>query len=311
MTNFTDFCETRKLHLLYQHRTILTVLDVLVLLGNAVVNTLVIYILIKTKDITKFSCRLICLLSVNDLAIASLAQTLFITQIYGTNCTAYLVYELVCRFLPRLSGYIIGVIGIDRYIRIRYKMKFKMILTNRLLITLMVLVFCIALTQVVLITLGMLLHKKTIFNSIALGIDIFLFIFVVCLQIRTIEATHSITKRAKNPEILQDIDKKITKLCSRIMISCIAFYLPYITVNCVRNKMYGIVSLKTKFLLDFLFMLSIIIVFLNSLANALLFLLSNVKARRFLKHAHKSTDNLENIEKDSQIMVTSFHYSAT
>ena len=304
MINFTNFCETRTLHILYQHRIILTVLDVLVLLGNAVVNTLVIYILIKTKDVTKFSCRLICLLSVNDLAIASVAQTLFLTQIYGTNCTTYLVYELVSRFLPRISGYIIGVTGIDRYVRIRYKMKFKMILTTRLLIILMVLIFFIALTQVVLITLGMLLQKKTIFNSIALGIDIFLFIFLVCLQIRTIEATHSTTKRAKNPEILQDINKKITKLCSRIMISCIAFYLPFLTVNCVRNKMYGIVSLKTKYLLDFLFMVSIIIVFLNSLANALLFLSSNVKARRFLRHAYRSTDNLEYIRNESQIMVT-------
>ena len=299
MINLTDFCEARILHLIYQHRAILTVLDVLVLLGNTVTNTLVIYILIKTKDITKFSCRLIFLLSVNDLAIALVAQTLFITQIYGTNCTAFLVYELVSRFLPRLSGYIIGVIGIDRYIRIRYKM-YKMILTTRLLIILMVLVICIALTQAMLITLGRLLHKKIIFNSTVLGIDFFLFIFVVCLQIRTITATNSTTKKAKNPEILQDVHKKITKLCSRIMISFIALYLPYVIVNCVRNKIYGIVTLETKFLLDFLFMISIIIVFLNSVANALLFLSSNVKARRFLKHAYRTTDNSENIRTESE-----------
>ena len=299
MINLTDFCEARILHLIYQHRAILTVLDVLVLLGNTVTNTLVIYILIKTKDITKFSCRLIFLLSVNDLAIALVAQTLFITQIYGTNCTAFLVYELVSGFLPRLSGYMIGVIGIDRYIRIRYKM-FKMILTTRLLIILMVLIICIALTQVMLITLGRLLHKKIIFHSTVLGIDIFLFIFVVCLQIRTITTTNSTTKKTKNPEILQDVHKKITKLCSRIMISFIALYLPYEIVNCVRSKIHGIVSLKTKFLLDFLFMISIIIVFLNSVANALLFLSSNVKARRFLKHAYRSTDNSENIRTESE-----------
>ena len=304
MMNFTDFCEARVLHLIDQHRAILTVLDILVLLGNAVANTLVIYILLKTEEITKFSYRLMFLLSANDLAIASIAQTLFITYIYGANCIVFSVYQLVCRFIPRISGYIIGVIGTDRYVRIRYKMKFKMILTTRLLVILMVLIFCVASTQVVLITVGMFFQMKIIFSSTVLGIDIFLFLFVVCLQIRTITTTNSTTKRAKNPELLQDVNKKITKLCSRVLMSCIVFYLPYMIVNCVRNKIHGIVSLKTKFLQDFLLLVSIIIVFLNSLVNALLFLSSNVKARRFLKHPYRTTEKLEYLRKDPLPMAT-------
>ena len=300
MINFTEFCETSILHLTHHHRVLLTVLDVPALLANAVANTLVICILIKTKAVTKFSCQLICLLSVNDLAIASVAQTLFIINIYGANCAANLTYQLVSRFLPRLSGYTIGVIGIDRYIRIRYKMNFKMILTTRFLIILMVLVLCVASIQAVLITLGFLLHKEKIFSSVAVGMDIFLFIFVVCLQIRTIATTNSTTKGAKNPEILQDVNRKITKLCSRIMISCTVFYIPYMIVDGVRNKIRGVVSLKTKFLLDFLFMMSIIFVFLNSFVSAVIFLSSNVKARRFLKHAYKSTDNLQNIRRNPE-----------
>ena len=305
--NSTNFCEThfRSIsHLIHEHRATLTVLDVLILLGNAVANTLVIYVLIKTKEITKFSCKLMCLLSVNDLAIASVAQTLFITEIYGANCTINVAYQLISRFLPRLSGYIIGVIGIDRYIRIRYKMNFKSILTTKLLIILMVLIFLIALTQVMLIMLGIILHKKAIFSSTVLGIDIFLFICVVYLQIRTITTTNSTKKKASNPEVLQDVNKKITKLCSQIMICYIAFYLPYMIINCVRNKMHEAVSLKTKSLLDFLFMVSIIIVYFHSLVNALLFLSSNVKARRFLKQACKSSENLESVRKESGITVS-------
>ena len=92
MMNFTDFCEARVLHLIDQHRAILTVLDILVLLGNAVANTLVIYILLKTEEITKFSYRLMFLLSANDLAIASIAQTLFITYIYMEQIVLYFQY---------------------------------------------------------------------------------------------------------------------------------------------------------------------------------------------------------------------------
>ena len=179
-----------------------------------------------------------------------------------------------------------------------------MILTTRLLVILMVLIFCVASTQVVLITVGMFFQMKIIFSSTVLGIDIFLFLFVVCLQIRTITTTNSTTKRAKNPELLQGVNKKITKLCSRVLISCIVFYLPYMIVNCVRNKIHGIVSLKTKFLQDFLLLVSIIIVFLNSLVNALLFLSSNVKARRFLKHPYRTTEKLEYLRKDPLPMAT-------
>ena len=305
--NFTSICRTHFgsiSHLIHEHRAVLTVLDVLILLGNTVANTLVIYVLIKTKEITKFSCKLLCLLSVNDLAIASIAQTLFITEIYGASCVTNLTYQLVSRFLPRLSGYTIGVIGIDRYVRIRYKMNFKSILTTKLLIILMVLIFLIALTQVGLITLGILLHKKTIFSNTVLGIDIFLFICVVYLQIGTIKTTSSTQKKASNPEVLKDVNKKITKLCTRIMISYITFYLPYMIINCVRNKMHGTVSLETKSLLDFLFMVSIIIVYFNSLVNALLFLSSNVKARQFLKQACTSSENLAYMRKESGITVT-------
>ena len=73
----------------------------------------------------------------------------------------------------------IGVTGIDRYVRIRYKIKFKVILATRLLIILMAFIFCVTSIQVLLITFGTLLHKESVFSSTALGIDIFLFIFVV------------------------------------------------------------------------------------------------------------------------------------
>ena len=93
------------------------------------------------------------------------------------------------------------------------------------------------------------------------------------------------------------------------MISCTAFYIPYMIANGVRNKIRGVVSLKTKVILDFLFMISIIFEFLNSFVSALLFLSSNVKAKRvlkqtYIKYAYISADNLEDVRKESRITVT-------
>ena len=55
----------------------LTVLDVLVLAATVVSNALVIFLLLKTKQISNVSCKLIFHLSVSDLLIALLVETIY------------------------------------------------------------------------------------------------------------------------------------------------------------------------------------------------------------------------------------------
>ena len=268
----------------HYHFKVLAILDLLVLVANVLANSLVIHILIKTTEIRKFSCRLIFILCVSDLNIAVIAQTFYLVQLFSSNCSMNLVYQLTSGFFSRGSAYIIGLIGIDRYIRIRYKTTFKKILTTKFLIILVTSIYCLAMVQTLISTLGTLLNKKKISNSIVAGIDICYLLLIIFLQIKTISTVNSIQREASNPDLLQDLNKKIIQLCSRIMICCATLYLPYLIINLVRNIRKGLVKNEGS-LLQFLFMLSIIIVFSNSLGNAILFLSANKKAKRFLRCA--------------------------
>ena len=285
--NITHICKSRLdsiSHLSHYHFVILAILDLLVLVANVLANSLVIRILIKTREIRKFSCRLIFMLCVSDLNIAVLAQTFYLAQMFSSNCSMNLVYQLTSRFFPRVSAYIIGLIGIDRYIRIRYKTTFKTILTTKFLLILVTSICCLAMVQTLISTLGILLNKNKTSNNIVVGIDICYLLLIIFLQIKTISTANSIQREASNPDLLQDLNKKIIQLCSRIMICCLTLYLPYLIINIVKNIPKTVVKHEGT-LLQFFFMLSIIIAFSNSLGNAILFLSANKKAKQFLKCA--------------------------
>ena len=76
------------------------------------------------------------------------------------------------------------------------------------------------------------------------------------------------------------------------MICCITLYLPYLIINIVKNIRKTVVKHEGT-LLQFLFMLSIIIAFSNSLGNAISFLSANKKAKQFLKCAFTTRSDEE------------------
>ena len=73
-------------NLTYGQLACLTIINLLVMAGNLIANPLVMYILFKTKQLSNASCKLILALTISDLLIAVLPQSLFLAVIYGTNC---------------------------------------------------------------------------------------------------------------------------------------------------------------------------------------------------------------------------------
>ena len=72
----------------------LTVINVIIMVGSIIANSLVTYILIKTKQLSFASCRLIFMLSLSDLLTGVLAQNLLFTVINGTSCFINLIFSL-------------------------------------------------------------------------------------------------------------------------------------------------------------------------------------------------------------------------
>ena len=104
------------------------------LIWYAIANISVMYVLIKTNQMTNITCKLIFVLSKSDLMIGVFVQNLFMASFYERNCLLQKILRFFSLFLTHFSCYIITILGIDRYIRIKYFTKFKTIWTKKVVI---------------------------------------------------------------------------------------------------------------------------------------------------------------------------------
>ena len=75
-------------------------LNLIVILKNAISNGSIIHTLIKAKQLSNLASKLICMLIISDLIIDAFAQTLFFTLTNGANCLIQNSLEL-CHFLSK------------------------------------------------------------------------------------------------------------------------------------------------------------------------------------------------------------------
>ena len=263
--------------------TALTVSNTVLTIGNVVTNTLVMYILIKTKQIKNITCKLIFMLSLLDLMVSIFAQNLLTAVLYVRNCLLLVAQAAVTVFLTHFSVYIIAVIGMDRYVRIKHYLNFKVIWTTRTVVILIFIGFGLTLFQAVIITIGFLLWKWEIVTPIHLSVDIIVIGITIFLQIKTIRISNAIFNKTEmvNSEM---INKKITKLSIRIILLLCFFNLPYFIVyNIIRPIIWHQSNDNEKLIFKFTSLITTIFSFGNCSANAVLFLVTNIKARRFLR----------------------------
>lgn len=270
-------------YLNYKQLVALTIVDSALLIANAVTNTLVIYVLIKTGQLASASCKLILQLSFTDILIAFLTQSLFIAVLFDTKCSVKIASQFVSAFLSRVSGYTIALIGVDRFVRIKYGMSYTLLLTNKFAKMLMLLVWLVALAHSGMVTIGLLIQQEQTVRKIGMTFDGGTLVFVFLLQIASIKFIGRINSKEPEPiQALQEAENKITKLCSRIMLLLVFFLMPFIIVSIVRSKIRDELNTQSRALLEYVYRFSLLFAYSNSIANTLLFLSTNTRAKRFL-----------------------------
>ena len=253
------------------------------ILVNIITNAFVIYILIKTEQISNVTCKLILVLSVSDIVLGVVAQPLFTIEFYDRNCLVATACLFVSVFLTHVSGYTIVIIGIDRYIRIKHFVNFKAIWTTRFALTLSCIGCIFALIQVLMITIGLLLNKDEVAKRIYIAIDSTIIALMILLQLQTIKTSKALHHKSVI-SALETIDKKILKLSIRIMaLLCFFIVLPAVIVHVLREALQKQLNGNQKTLLDFISCISLLSVYANSSANANLFLMVNVKVKKFFR----------------------------
>ena len=277
MNKTSIYCHSNQIHTSYLRNSqlaVLTVTNLTVTVGNVAANALVIYALIKTKQLYNVANKLIFMLSISDLLIGGVAQNFYIAVIYGTNCLAGLIARVFSVFLINLSSYTIAIMGVDRFIRIKYYASF--------ILTLVSIACLAALVNAVGLTIGFLLKLDQIFTRVNFFIGAIILSTVTFLQVLVTRTSNTVHMESKI-DLAHAANKIITKLSMRIMLLVLFCHAPLLIVHFIRSKFQAQFNKKGKSMLEFIACLSIIIIYANSLINAILFLTMNVKAKRFLR----------------------------
>ena len=266
----------------HNQRIILTVFNTLSMLGNIVANSLVLYILIKTKQIRNITCKLIFVISVSDTMQGMFVQNLYTVFLFKNPCSAVYLFISVSIFFLHMSVYTIAVLGIDRYLRIKQPVKFKTFWTTKTVFILISIVAFISLFQAIMPITGLLLEIQNILSPIYYSIDGSLLVVIIVLQVLTIRTSNAIHNDS-TVDAADKTNKVITKLCMQIMLLLCVFFVPYQLMFILRNIFQSKLNNHGKSILEFSTSISVIFGFLNSFANAVLFLMTNTKAKRILR----------------------------
>lgn len=261
---------------------IITVINVILMAGNITINTLVIYILTKTKQIGNITCKLIFVLSVLNITIGLFSQNLLTIALYGNNCLFETAYRIISELLFHISMYLIAIIGIDRYLRIKYYMTFKVIWTPRVVSILISIGFAIAISQAIVANLGFLIGREHMAIIIYYATDVLILSAIIFLQILTIRTSNAV--RNVSPIVTSGrSNNKIRKLSIRIMLFLCIFIAPNKIMFVLHNIIQDELNDYGKSIFEFIMYLSELFVFANSFANAALFLVTNAKAEKLLR----------------------------
>ena len=148
--------------------TVLTIINLVVMIANIIANLMVMHILLKLGQIANSACKLFFMLSVSDVMIGLFCQNLQTTILHEKNCLLLDAYAFTGSFLVHLSMYTIALIAIDRYFRIKHYAKFRILWTTRVVLGLVSLDIFLSLLQAILTLIGLMSGKEIFLSLVTL-----------------------------------------------------------------------------------------------------------------------------------------------
>ena len=277
--NHSHVCES-----LYSGKIFLNDIHVIVLIGfnifvmalNVASNSAVIYILVSRKLLHNVSMRLILYLSVSDCVIATITQPLFILMLakfsIHKNCTFDMIAQFIFVFTKHLSGYIIAVIAGDRYCKMRYLNRYFEVAQSWRLHGAVLIAILLSFLQGILRGVGTMLNHFEIVDRIALAIDLCVVLAVFLTYTQTVRVVRKHSNLTVNKTMINNVDQRVTSMASRILLALVLFYMPYVIMAALRPVIIDNSSGERLQNLHFVLFLTYELIFVNSFANAIIFL---------------------------------------
>ena len=277
-------------------RYILVTIDVIVMILNFVANSGAVIVLFMTKFTRNTSLILLFFLSISDICLALITQTLFAILIGKYSDQSYCMFEMVVQFfaifLTHTSGYTIACIGFDRYARMRFLNKYSLVVTKRKVSVALTVICLLSFFQAMLYVLG---TKYNIFQTtkkVAIGIDFVIAFLVISIYLLTIKIVRDYHMNSQNRNLLSKTNRTVTRLASKILLAIFLFYISYISISTCHFLLDKKVKKDEKSWLNFALHFGYILTYCNSFVNAILFLTMNKNAKfKILTFLHTITDS--------------------
>ena len=203
-------------------------------------------------------------------------------------CLVYLFTQLFSTTFPRISGYTVGLIGIDYYVSLRYRTTSRRVLTPIRAYILMIATCVLSFLNGALPTVASSSNDGAYFHRMATFIDISVITLVIALQLRIICIVKTTARASENLETLDETSTKIVKLASSVMVLFIVRLIPLnlalLTRNIFADKFEGSSKSYIEFFVRLLYFGS----YINSIGNAVFFFTTNVRAGEYLRNKFQS-----------------------
>ena len=283
MTNNSNFAEnifcvnsfSEKVYLTDYQRFILMITDVMIMLLNLVANSCVLLKLIKSKLLFNTSYILIFYMSFSDCCVALFVQPVYaivITLYFDKSCCTL---EMVLQFLFILFSHVsvstIAGIGFDRYARIRYLNRYTGVVTKNRVVLACITIAIYSLLHATLFAAGI---KYNFFNTsrrVAATMDILIIIFITFVYLYTVKIIKD-HRRSMTHDLLKSVNQKITILASKILLAIGIFYGIYAVAKVIHFILKTKIKGPARSWIYFTLHAGYLMVFCNSLVNAILFL---------------------------------------
>ena len=136
-----------------------TMINSVVMIGNVSVQIFWSSVFWSRQNNSQIT-RLNFMLSVSDLTIELFGQNLKTTILYEKNCLIMDTYTFVTVILVHLSMYIIAILGVDRYVRIKQFVKFNFLWISRVTIAFISIEIFLSLLQAIMVLIGLVQSKN-------------------------------------------------------------------------------------------------------------------------------------------------------
>ena len=274
-----------KKYLHISHVVILLILDGVTLIGNLISNFLVMFIINKTKQIKCTANKMLFQLSFADFFVALFAQSLYFIVILFYEIRLYTVEAMqmfVGVLLVNVSCYTIALLGLDRFIRIKYTTSHLQIFSQKRVYLMMAMIWIYSLVNAIFTFMSFTLDLPImgLVNSV---LETTTAIIICTLQIAPATVMRKIRDSSNNPTIMEKTSQYIIRLQSKTVSLFLVFFGPFLIIVVI-YKVYGkYTSGATRSNMEFLLLLSYQFAMINSFANAVLFLVTNVQSKLLLR----------------------------